>query len=50
MIRPRCDKCKEELVEFGAILLSPPDSMNLVRKWHLCRKCYDKILELFDLL
>jgi len=40
MINPKCDKCKEELEDFGGILLSPPDEVNRVRKFHLCKKCY----------
>jgi len=40
-ISPKCDKCKMELQEFGAILLSPPDQENKVRKFHLCKSCYD---------
>ena len=39
-IKPKCDKCKEELKEFGAILLSPPDKKSTVKKFHLCKKCY----------
>jgi hypothetical protein len=42
-IKPKCDKCKEELKEFGAILLSPPDKNNKVRKYHFCKKCYKKL-------
>ena len=43
MIKPKCDKCLEELDEFGAIVLSPPDSVNMVRKFHLCVTCYEKL-------
>ena len=42
-IQPQCDKCKKELTEFGAILLSPPDVKNMVRKFHLCKECYQKM-------
>lgn len=42
-IIPKCDKCKEELSDFGGILLSPPDDKNMVRKFHLCKKCYEEI-------
>ncbi len=42
-IRPLCDKCKQELTEFGAILLSPPDRENKVEKYHLCKSCYNTI-------
>ncbi len=43
-IKPFCDKCKKELDEFGAILLSPPNKNNEVRKIHLCRICYKEII------
>lgn len=39
-INPKCDKCGMELVEFGAILLSPPEN-DMVRKFHLCKACYE---------
>jgi uncharacterized protein with PIN domain len=39
-IQPKCDKCNEELIEFGAILLSPPDEENMVKKFHICKSCY----------
>ena len=39
-IKPKCDKCGLELVEFGAILLSPPNKQNQVIKHHLCKSCY----------
>lgn len=42
-INPKCDKCREELKEFGAILLSPPDKKSTVKKFHLCKKCYKNI-------
>ncbi|MDP3991108.1 MAG: hypothetical protein Q8P63_02320 [Candidatus Nealsonbacteria bacterium] len=46
-IKPKCDKCKKELKEFGGILLSPPKK-NIVKKFHLCKKCYcefERVLE-----
>ncbi len=39
-IRPTCDDCGEELLDFGAILLSPPDEDGMVRKFHICKTCY----------
>jgi hypothetical protein len=45
-IKPKCDFCNCELNEFGAILLSPPNKHNLVKKLHLCVSCYKKILKL----
>lgn len=44
-IKPVCDKCKKELGDFGAILLSPPDKKNKVKKFHLCKFCYRKIVD-----
>jgi hypothetical protein len=41
-IRPKCDMCKKELTEFGAIILSPPTD-NQVTKFHVCIACYKKI-------
>jgi len=43
-IKPKCDKCKKELVEYGAILLSPPDGKDSVRKFHICIHCFKDIL------
>lgn len=42
-IKPLCDICKKELIEFGAILLSPPDESSKVKKFHICNECYEKI-------
>lgn len=44
-ITPKCDKCREELIEFGAILLSLPDENNTVRKFHICKSCYEQMRE-----
>lgn len=46
-IKPICDKCKKELTDFGGILLSPPDEENKARKFHLCKSCYEKIIQSF---
>lgn len=39
-IKPTCDKCKLELTDFGAILLSPPDEIDMVHKYHICKTCF----------
>jgi hypothetical protein len=44
-IKPTCDKCGQELLEFGAILFSPPDSTSMVKKFHICRPCYDVMVK-----
>ena len=43
-IKPRCDFCKKELHEFGALLFGPPNKKNAVRKLHLCKSCYRKVV------
>lgn len=42
VINPICDKCKKELNDFGAILLSPPQGHD-IKKFHICKECYEKI-------
>lgn len=44
-IKPTCDKCGEELKDFGGILLSPPNEKSEVKKYHLCKACYAAIAE-----
>lgn len=44
-ISPTCDRCKNELTEFGAIVLSPPDNEGMVKKYHICPACYDEMKE-----
>jgi len=45
-IKPICDMCKQELTDFGGILFSPPQGHD-VKKYHLCKSCYAKIVEKF---
>jgi hypothetical protein len=40
MIKPICYRCKKELDDYGAILLSPPDGGGRVYKGHICKECY----------
>ena len=44
-IKPICNQCKKELEDFGAILLSPPDKDNKVKKYHLCKDCYNEMVK-----
>lgn len=46
-ISPKCDKCNKELVEFGGILLGPPNEEEMVDKKHLCTACYEGIIAEF---
>ena len=46
-IKPICDSCGTELEEFGAILFSPPNSKSEVKKFHICKKCYNELVQNF---
>lgn len=45
-IKPICDFCKKELDAFGALLFSPPNDENEVKKFHVCKRCYNDIQKL----
>lgn len=50
MIKIICAKCGLDLNEPGALLFTPPemevggDYLGWVGKFHLCKKCYKKII------
>ena len=50
MIKPICYKCKDELDDFGAIILSPPffGNRDCVQKVHICVKCYHIFLDFIN--
>ena len=47
----KCFKCWNKLKEKGAILFSPPteptssDNVDIIKKFHLCVKCFNETLE-----
>lgn len=46
-LRVKCDRCREELKEKGALIFSPPivqDGLDIVQKYHLCVKCYEWLI------
>ncbi len=51
-IKAKCDfqitkKCEKELVNYGALLFSPPKSdKNNVKKYHICKECFAAIMEI----
>lgn len=48
-LQVNCDRCHEELMEKGAIILSPPkivDGGDVVQKYHLCVKCFEWLLRI----
>jgi len=47
-ISPTCDKCGQELTDYGAIILSPPNKQSEVKKLHICQACYQQIQALID--
>lgn len=42
-INLQCDKCREELSDFGGILLGPPNENDEVKKYHLCKNCFKEL-------
>lgn len=44
-ITPVCDICNTILMDYGAILLSPPDKKSQVIKYHICKDCFKDILK-----
>ena len=44
-LTPACDFCKNELNDFGGLVFSPPDEQSEVKKLHICRDCYQKIIQ-----
>ena len=48
MIKVNCIRCGYELDLTGALLFSPPDDMDSVEKYHICRQCYYKVKEYLD--
>ncbi len=45
-IKPICDSCGKELEDFGGLLFSPPQGKN-VKKYHICKDCYGKLVKTF---
>lgn len=57
MLKITCEVCERELDEPGALLFSPPilddkyhitPQATLCIKYHLCRHCYNKIMEIIQ--
>ena len=46
-IKPICNKCGKEIMDFGGLLFSPPYSKDFVKKWHLCKTCYRETIKNF---
>lgn len=50
MIKPKCDKCGEELKAYGALAFSPPETKpnescgRAVEKYHICADCWPKLV------
>jgi len=40
MIKVICNICDKELEDSGSLIFSPPDDLNTVTKWHVCRTCW----------
>ncbi len=46
LLRFKCDFCKKEMKAFGALLFGPPKKSGDAHKYHLCRDCYKRVLQL----
>ena len=46
MIKIFCCRCNQELTELGALIFSPPDSIGMVKKEHICKTCYESAPDL----
>lgn len=46
-INPNCDRCGQELTQYGALLFSPPNREGDVHKYHICVDCYKMIINEF---
>jgi hypothetical protein len=44
-IKPICDMCKKELTDYGALLFSPPNEKSEVKKYHLCKECFERVIK-----
>jgi len=44
VIEVKCNRCKQSLDSFGALLFGVPDVMGRVSKRHLCFACYDDLI------
>lgn len=50
MIKPKCDKCGEELQAYGGLAFSPPETLpdespsRQVDKIHICAKCWKLLI------
>lgn len=47
MLKIKCDFCPKELDDLGALIFGPPTESR-VRKLHMCRDCYHKFMELYQ--
>jgi hypothetical protein len=46
-IKPKCDICKKELKDYGSLLFSPPNKKSIVKKYHICKGCFQKLIRTF---
>jgi hypothetical protein len=44
MIAVKCHVCGKELEQPGAILLSPPNKYDSIKKMHICSGCYQGVM------
>jgi len=51
MIKPTCDRCRQELTTFGGLAFSPPEVLPAgtpckeVNKYHICVVCWEQFMK-----
>ena len=47
-IKPICDICGDELMDYGANMYSPPTREGILIKEHICKKCWGVFVLFFS--
>ncbi len=49
MVKPKCGFCDKELQTYGGQLFSPPLKGGEMKRLHVCRACYNRLMKLMKL-
>lgn len=47
-LKLKCDACGHVLKEPGALVFSPPDQVDHVRKLHICIQCFERLYQFIE--
>lgn len=45
LLEIKCKKCKKQLTEQGALIFTPPETLDKVYRFHLCIWCYFELMD-----